>query len=304
MAWWNMAQKPGGGVSKEKKLRWLFRGWCCLLRCLFTVKSRDDNKRQPAMKRLGTVAQILFAIIPVRIQLALGFLHTVCQSIEAEESLKSPCTPSKRGSKRKKKDAELDDPQCWIDTILKDLPDNDDSQDLTYEPTKSESDSEEYKSQNDTECDLEYEEKDGALMLKEDPVSTQGENGEGTAAETPQTADAREELVASRISGDDNKHPEHHLLTSSSTYSRKSLESTEIRATSIQGSDIVDSNDYEEIWTEASSPGKDFLFACYNQRLPSSGVTSWSDFEPVTISQLEPGRDTTLISWSKSGLQI
>ncbi|XP_039188947.1 uncharacterized protein LOC120303460 [Crotalus tigris] len=229
-------------------LQWLHRG-CSWLRCLFTTKPLDSNKRQPAIKRLGTVAQILFAIIPVRLQLALGFLHTVCQSIEVEETLKSPGTPSKRGSKRKTEDVKLDEPQCWIETILKDLPDNDDSEDLTYELTKSETDSEEYKSQNDTEGDLEYEEKDGLLILKEDPVSPQGQNGEGTAAETPQTADAREELVASQISGDDNKHPEHHLLMSSGTYFRKSLESTEIVATSIQGSDIVDSNDYEEIST-------------------------------------------------------
>ncbi|XP_034298407.2 uncharacterized protein LOC117680053 isoform X2 [Pantherophis guttatus] len=266
-------------------LQWLLKG-CSWLRCLFIVKPRDGNKRQPATKRLGTVAQILFAIIPVRFQLALGFLHSMCQSIEVEETLKSPVTPSMRGSKRKKEeDAVLDEPQCWIETILKDLPDNDDSEDTTYEPTKSETDSEEYKSQNDTEGDLEYEEKDGLVMLKEDPIST-GQNGEGTTEETPQTADVREELVASRTSGDDHKYPEHCLLTSRGICSLKSLESTEIMATSIQGSDTVDSNDSEDVWTEVSCPGKDFFFAWYNQRPPSSVETSWSDFEPVTISQL------------------
>ncbi|KAG8126897.1 hypothetical protein E2320_022039, partial [Naja naja] len=214
---------------------------CSWLRCLFIVKPRDGKKHQPAVKRLGTVAQILFAIIPVRFQLALGFLHNMCQSIEVEEILNSPVTPSMRGSKRKmeEEDADLDEPQCWIETILKDLSDNDDSQDPTYEPSKSESDSEEYKSQNDTEGDLEYEEKNGLVMLKEDPISP------GTAAETPQTAGAREELVASETSGDDDKLPEHCLLASGGTCSRKSLESMETTATSIQGCGPVDNNDSE-----------------------------------------------------------
>ncbi|XP_058018551.1 uncharacterized protein LOC131187850 [Ahaetulla prasina] len=234
-------------------LQWLNRG-CSWLRCLFIVKPRDSNKRQPAVKRLGTVAQILFAIIPVRLQLALGFLHSMCQSIEIEETLKLPAAPSMRGSKRKKEDDDvLDEPQCWIETILKDLPDNDDSEDPTYEPTKSETDSEEYKSENDTEGDLEYEEKDGLVILKEDPISPEGQNGEDTAEETPRTVDAGEE-VASRTSGDDHKYPEHCLLTNRGICSLKSLESTEIMAASIQGSETVDSNDSEDVWTEASCP--------------------------------------------------
>ncbi|XP_070588628.1 uncharacterized protein [Erythrolamprus reginae] len=234
-------------------LRWLRRG-CSWLRCLFAVKPRDAKNRQPAAKRLGVVAQVLFAIIPIQVQLALGFLHGMCQSIEIEETLTSPVSPSIRRSKRKKEeDVVLDEPRCWIETILKDLPDNEDSEDPSFEPSKSESetDSEEYKSQNDTEGDLEYEEKDGLVMLKEDP-SLPGQTGEGTAAEAPQTADAREKLETPPTSGDDDKYPAHCLLTNNAICSLKSLRSTDIMIASIQDNNTVDSNDSEDVWTKVS----------------------------------------------------
>ncbi|KAM6463989.1 uncharacterized protein PHA67_010848 isoform 1-T1 [Liasis olivaceus] len=291
---WNLCFKI---IARFRPLRYLLQ-WlhkvCSWLKCLFSMEAIDSHKRRlhspgrtirPAKKRLGVVARILFAFIPPRLQVALGFLNTMCQSVVLEETLKSPVRPSMKGNKRKQEDLALEEYQCWIETFLKELPDDDEPEDLTYEPTKSETDSEEYKSQNNTETDLEYEEKDGLLMLKEDPVSPgnpaipqpdhplqahknlglssdpyvvqllqQSQNREGGAAETPQTGDTKEGRAALRTSGDGSEHPERCLLASNSSCSRRNLESTETMTGSIQGSDVVESSDSRDHWTEASCP--------------------------------------------------
>ncbi|XP_039371855.1 uncharacterized protein LOC120391806 isoform X2 [Mauremys reevesii] len=130
-----------------------------------------DRPVRHAKKRLGRLAHLLFAIIPARFQRALGYLPADCmgQSGIPEEIQKSPVKPSGKGSKRKQDDVALEEQQSWVEILQQELPEEDEAEDSTYEPTRSETDSEEYRSQNDTETDLELEEKDGVLVLKESP---------------------------------------------------------------------------------------------------------------------------------------
>ncbi|XP_050790333.1 uncharacterized protein LOC127040332, partial [Gopherus flavomarginatus] len=138
-----------------------------------------DRPVRHAKKRLGRLAHFLFAIIPARFQHALGYLPADCmgQSRIPEEIQKSPVKPSGKGSKRKQDDVALEEQQSWVEILQQELPEEDEAEDSTYEPTRSETDSEEYRSQNDTETDLEFEEKDGVLVLKESPsLQESGEN--------------------------------------------------------------------------------------------------------------------------------
>ncbi|XP_032658350.2 uncharacterized protein LOC116837762 [Chelonoidis abingdonii] len=138
-----------------------------------------DRPVRHAKKRLGRLAQLLFAIIPARFQRVLGYLPADCmgQSRIPEEIRKSPVKPSGKGSKRKQDDVALEEQQSWVEILQQELPEEDEAEDSTYEPTRSETDSEEYRSQNDTETDLEFEEKDGVLVLKESPsLQESGEN--------------------------------------------------------------------------------------------------------------------------------
>ncbi|XP_053869676.1 uncharacterized protein LOC128828764 isoform X2 [Malaclemys terrapin pileata] len=139
------------------------------------IGSQDDRAPSPdrpvrhAKKRLGRLAHLLFTIIPARFQRALGYLPADCmgQSGIPEEIQKSPVRPSGKGSKRKQDDVALEEQQSWVEILQQELPEDDEAEDSTYEPTRSETDSEEYRSQNETETDLEFEEKDGVLVLKE-----------------------------------------------------------------------------------------------------------------------------------------
>ncbi|XP_038240069.1 uncharacterized protein LOC119848385 isoform X2 [Dermochelys coriacea] len=129
--------------------------------------SSPDRPVRRAKKRLGRLAHLLFSIIPSRFQRALGYLPAdgMGQSGIPEEIQKSPVKPSGKGSKRKQDDVALEEHQSWVEILQQELPEDDEAEDSTYE-TQSETDSEEYRSQNDTETDLEFEEKDGVLVLK------------------------------------------------------------------------------------------------------------------------------------------
>ncbi|XP_030396667.1 uncharacterized protein LOC115638813 [Gopherus evgoodei] len=174
-----------------------------------------DRPVRHAKKRLGRLAHFLFAIIPARFQHALGYLPTDCmgQSRIPEEIQKSPVKPSGKGSKRKQDDVALEEQQSWVEILQQELPEEDEAEDSTYEPTRSETDSEEYRSQNDTETDLEFEEKDGVLVLKESPsLQESGENMlaaassntlEQQAAATDGGGDALEQQAAATDSGGD-----------------------------------------------------------------------------------------------------
>ncbi|KAI6072225.1 Ww domain-binding protein 11-like protein [Aix galericulata] len=73
---------------------------------------------------------------------------------------------SSKANKRKQDDVALEEQVSWVVVLEGDLLE-DDHEDVTYEPSDLETDSEEYKSQNDTETDLEFEEQNGIVMLKE-----------------------------------------------------------------------------------------------------------------------------------------
>ncbi|XP_077334675.1 uncharacterized protein LOC143976064 [Lithobates pipiens] len=122
-------------------------------------------------KRIGRLARLILFVTPYRLQCALGY-HAAEKIGNAEcsdEIRKSPLKPHGKGSKRKQDDMECEEEyHNWVTFMAEDLPDEDQEDDPTYEPSKSsDSDSEENRSKNDTESDVEVEEKDGVLMLKE-----------------------------------------------------------------------------------------------------------------------------------------
>ncbi|XP_019368892.1 PREDICTED: uncharacterized protein LOC109294837 isoform X2 [Gavialis gangeticus] len=155
-----------------------------------TIGSRDPPAPSPsrpvrhAKKRLGRLACFLFAIVPCRLQNTLGYLPpgSLGQSDIPEEIRKTPVKPCGKGSKRKQDDVALEDQQSWVEVLHEELPEGDDPNDATYEPSKSETDSEEYRSQNETETDLEFEEQDGVVMLKESPNPQVNQKGETVQA--------------------------------------------------------------------------------------------------------------------------
>ncbi|XP_044854170.1 uncharacterized protein LOC123355684 isoform X1 [Mauremys mutica] len=173
-----------------------------------------DRPVRHAKKRLGRLAHLLFAIIPARFQRALGYLPADCmgQSGIPEEIQKSPVKPSGKGSKRKQDDVALEEQQSWVEILQQELPEEDEAEDSTYEPTRSETDSEEYRSQNETETDLEFEEKDGVLVLKESPsLQESGEHMLAAASSNTQEqqaaagggGDAQEQQAAAGGGGGD-----------------------------------------------------------------------------------------------------
>uniref|UniRef100_A0ABM5ELZ3 Uncharacterized protein n=1 Tax=Pogona vitticeps TaxID=103695 RepID=A0ABM5ELZ3_9SAUR len=129
-----------------------------------------DRPVRHARKRLGTLARVILAFVPSQFLQTLGRLKTQRKSSAPDETLKSHVHPAGKGCKRKQEDLLLEEQQYWVEALLEELPEEDDRDDPTYEPTKSETDSEEYRSQNSTETDLEFEEKNGVLMLKEKPT--------------------------------------------------------------------------------------------------------------------------------------
>ncbi|XP_042333779.1 uncharacterized protein LOC121936064 isoform X2 [Sceloporus undulatus] len=137
---------------------------------------------QHAKKRLGIIARLILALLPRRLERELSYSDTNGGSCIPKETLNMSVNPSGKGSKRKQDDVLLEEHQCWVETLLQELPEEDDPEDSTYEPTKSETDSEEYKSHNSTETDLEFEEKNGMLMLKERPTLQEAPNNEDELA--------------------------------------------------------------------------------------------------------------------------
>uniref|UniRef100_A0A8C2TC41 Uncharacterized LOC107325330 n=1 Tax=Coturnix japonica TaxID=93934 RepID=A0A8C2TC41_COTJA len=120
-----------------------------------------------AKKRHGRLTRLLLAFIPTRIQAVLGHLPTNWgQSSKPKEVREALINPSSKANKRKRDDVALEEQVSWVVVLQKDLPD-DDPEDPSYEPSEVDTDTEEYKSQNSTETDLELEEHDEAIMLKE-----------------------------------------------------------------------------------------------------------------------------------------
>ncbi|KAK4808028.1 hypothetical protein QYF61_017048 [Mycteria americana] len=120
-----------------------------------------------AKKRRGRLLSLLLSIIPTRIRNILGYPPADWgQSNVPKEIREALINPSNKANKRKRDDVALEEQESWLVILERDLPE-DDSEDITYGSSEVETDSEEYKSQNDTEADLEFEEQDGTIMLKD-----------------------------------------------------------------------------------------------------------------------------------------
>ncbi|XP_018583663.2 oogenesis-related [Scleropages formosus] len=125
-------------------------------------------------KRLSRITRLVLAILPHRVQGALGF--PVCTSIGCSvspEVSSSPTKPCGKGCKRKydtddDDDDDDDEHQSWVEVLNQELAEEDCKTDPDYEPsTMEETDSEEYHTHNDTESSLEIEQYGNHLRIKE-----------------------------------------------------------------------------------------------------------------------------------------
>ncbi|KAG9266832.1 hypothetical protein AMEX_G19491 [Astyanax mexicanus] len=148
-------------------------------------------------KRLRWASRLLLAILPRRVQGILGY--PVCTSIGCTVSpgqflysflvkqfclssvckvnlilfslIEVRCSPTKpcgKGNKRKQDDMDEDDEpeqQSWVEALNQEMTDEDPAGDPNYEPTTVDTDSEEYRSHNDTESDIEVEK--GVVVIKD-----------------------------------------------------------------------------------------------------------------------------------------
>ncbi|XP_005727148.1 oogenesis-related isoform X1 [Pundamilia nyererei] len=111
-------------------------------------------------KRLSRVTRLLLYVLPRWMQSALGYpvSNRIGLSLSPEIRV-SPAKPCGKGSKRKRDNVE--EQQTWVEALSQELPDDDGPEvDPDYEPSSVETESEEYRSHNDTESDLEVSEKD------------------------------------------------------------------------------------------------------------------------------------------------
>ncbi|XP_029562852.1 oogenesis-related [Salmo trutta] len=136
----------------------------------FVAPEEDDNP-SPARhclagrKRLRRATRILLAILPRRLQSALGY--PVCTSIGcavSPEVLGSPTKLCGKGNKRKQDDIDAEEQQTWAEALSQELADEEPSVDPDYEPSAVDTDSEEYNSRNDTESDIDVSEK-GVVVI-------------------------------------------------------------------------------------------------------------------------------------------
>ncbi|XP_053821834.1 uncharacterized protein LOC128800572 [Vidua chalybeata] len=145
--------------------------WIGLVLPVGTIRSKlcppSQSPSRPgllARKRRGKLLRLLLSVTPTRIQNLLGYLPTDWGQINMSKEIReAPVNPASKASKRKRDDVALEQQESWFVVLERDLPE-DDSEDVSYEPSELESDSDEYRSQNDT--DLELEEQGGITMLE------------------------------------------------------------------------------------------------------------------------------------------
>ncbi|XP_029905784.1 oogenesis-related [Myripristis murdjan] len=111
-------------------------------------------------KRLHWVTRLLLSVMPRRLQRALGYpvSSTIGCSLSPEVRI-SPTKPCGKGSKRKQDEVDEEDEgeeqPSWVEALSQELADEGSDQDPDYEPTTVETDSDEYRSHNNTESDIE-----------------------------------------------------------------------------------------------------------------------------------------------------
>nr|XP_057929364.1 oogenesis-related [Doryrhamphus excisus] len=132
-------------------------------------------------KRLYPVTRLLLNILPRWLQGALGYrLFTGIGRSLSPEVRVSPTKPCGKGSKRKQDELDDDDDddeeeeehQTWVEVLNQELADEGPEEDPDYEPSSVETDSEEYRSHNNTESDIEIH---GKVMVVIEDVNTDAE---------------------------------------------------------------------------------------------------------------------------------
>ncbi|KAL8177749.1 UNVERIFIED_CONTAM: hypothetical protein K2H54_017928 [Gekko kuhli] len=214
-----------------------------------------DRLFRRTKKRLGILIRFLLAFVPSRLQRVCGYFlaDTIAGKLIPEEIKEMLINPSCQDSQRNQANLTQEEKQCWVEAIQGIQPDEDDPEDSTYEPTTSEYESDDYNSQNDTEVDLETEEKDGVVALKEQP--NQQDELRGHAE--PQELEEKE----LHSPGDGSEHPGNTAASSSGQ--GQASGSQEGMATQIQegvecrpapeGHDTSLSSDSQEQWVDLSA---------------------------------------------------
>ncbi|XP_061322633.1 uncharacterized protein LOC133276126 [Pezoporus flaviventris] len=127
---------------------------------------QSPRPRRLVRKRRGRLMCFVLSIIPTRIQSILGYQPVGWGQSNVPKEIQEALINSNKASKRKRDDLDREEEESLLVELERDLLE-DDSDDLTYKPSDVETDSDEYETQNDTEADLEFEEQDGIVMLKE-----------------------------------------------------------------------------------------------------------------------------------------
>ncbi|KAI1230491.1 hypothetical protein IHE44_0009950 [Lamprotornis superbus] len=184
--------------------------WIGLVFPVSTIRSKLCPPSQPltrpgllARKRRGKLLRLLLFVTPSRIQNFLGYLPMDWgQSNVSKEIREAPINPASKASKRKRDDVALEQQESWFVVLERDWPEED-SEDLTYEPSEVESDSDEYQSQNDTDLELE-EQGEGSVLPPEPAAEDPAVASSGEEAPDVASGDAQRPL-ASESSGDGSK---------------------------------------------------------------------------------------------------
>ncbi|TRZ12838.1 hypothetical protein HGM15179_014251 [Zosterops borbonicus] len=179
--------------------------WTGLVFPVETLRSKLCPTAQ-SPTRLGKLVHLLLSVTLTSIQNFLGYLLREWDQMskEIQEALMDPA--------KERDDVAPKQEDPWLVFLERDLPE-DDSDDLTYEPSEMESDSEEYQAQNDT--DLELEEL-GEVTVQE-ALAIQGPVSLELGAEDPAMAsDDAQNPSASGSSGDGSEETDTACDTSTS----------------------------------------------------------------------------------------
>ncbi|XP_063786472.1 uncharacterized protein LOC134935131 [Pseudophryne corroboree] len=173
-------------ISRIWPLKYMFKKKANLSEEVETVGSAEQispNRRfLSGKKRIGRLARLIHLITPYWLQCALGYRseQNIVKTSTSNDIWKAPLKLNEKGSKSTQDDLDMDDQHSLESYGTEDLTDEtDEDDDPSYEalgdwfedcrslPNYYERDREDYKLENDTESDVEVEEMDGIVMLKE-----------------------------------------------------------------------------------------------------------------------------------------
>ncbi|XP_041648083.1 oogenesis-related [Cheilinus undulatus] len=124
-------------------------------------------------KRLHRATRLLLSILPRWLQGALGYPVSSSIGLSLSPEIRvSPTKPCGKGSKRKQDELDEDEEEdeehpTWVEALTQELADDEaPEEDPDYEPSTVETESEEYRSHNNTESDIEVQEK-GVVVIED-----------------------------------------------------------------------------------------------------------------------------------------